>query len=580
MTKVGEVEYVAGIDTSKLKVDAAKADAIAQQAGDGIGSGIEAGEQRGSAALAKLAGAAKLATAAVGVALAGGIFAAAKASFTQVDAIQQATIALNAYEKDGDKVNTVLKDLVSYARSDLGVLFNRKDLFQSAQNLKLYGDNTENLTSHVKILSRSVGLGLSTWEGLNNVIGRVGSTGRLYADDLQYLQNAGFKLDGSLSGTSQTFESLFSLLDKGIPTDALDGQANTIKGLGVRMSTAFRNVGDAILGVDADTGKFVEGGLGMALTNGLIKSTALLKGFSTTLRDVIPNIQAIVAQVGDYLGPKLQALWQTVTTKLIPAIKNFTASFGPQAGTALVAAIGWTITGLNLLLMAATPLINFLSENTYVVWAMVGAFVAFKAALAISSAISAFQAGLQVANAAMIATTAQGVTATSTMAGLKIALTGLLGPWQVALAIIGVGAVVYGIKQVADALESLMEKWAKAGKVKIGGGIDVNSNSDIGLTQRLMNAFGGFRAGGGQVSAGQSYIVGEKRPELFVPSTNGTIIPEVPTGGSNVSVTVHMSGIMSRSKADERDIAKSLVKRINEELESMHQRPIGGGAIV
>lgn len=37
-----------------------------------------------------------------------------------------------------------------------------------------------------------------------------------------------------------------------------------------------------------------------------------------------------------------------------------------------------------------------------------------------------------------------------------------------------------------------------------------------------------FRAAGGPVAAGQAYIVGEKRPELFIPRTAGTIIPRVP----------------------------------------------------
>lgn len=39
--------------------------------------------------------------------------------------------------------------------------------------------------------------------------------------------------------------------------------------------------------------------------------------------------------------------------------------------------------------------------------------------------------------------------------------------------------------------------------------------------------FGGFRANGGPVSAGRAYVVGEKRPEVFVPRTAGTIIPSV-----------------------------------------------------
>lgn len=39
------------------------------------------------------------------------------------------------------------------------------------------------------------------------------------------------------------------------------------------------------------------------------------------------------------------------------------------------------------------------------------------------------------------------------------------------------------------------------------------------------------RAAGGPVSAGRAYLVGEDRPELFVPRTSGEIIPEEPTGG-------------------------------------------------
>jgi hypothetical protein len=38
--------------------------------------------------------------------------------------------------------------------------------------------------------------------------------------------------------------------------------------------------------------------------------------------------------------------------------------------------------------------------------------------------------------------------------------------------------------------------------------------------------FGGFRAAGGSVDAGKAYVVGENRPELFVPKTAGTIVPD------------------------------------------------------
>lgn len=48
------------------------------------------------------------------------------------------------------------------------------------------------------------------------------------------------------------------------------------------------------------------------------------------------------------------------------------------------------------------------------------------------------------------------------------------------------------------------------------------------------------RAAGGPVSAGRPYLVGEDRPELFVPGRSGTIVPNVGGGG----VTINVSGAL------------------------------------
>jgi phage-related protein len=56
------------------------------------------------------------------------------------------------------------------------------------------------------------------------------------------------------------------------------------------------------------------------------------------------------------------------------------------------------------------------------------------------------------------------------------------------------------------------------------------------------------RAAGGPVMAGQSYIVGENRPELFVPTQNGMIIPQVPTGhggGGNADVVAAIASLQA-----------------------------------
>jgi hypothetical protein len=50
------------------------------------------------------------------------------------------------------------------------------------------------------------------------------------------------------------------------------------------------------------------------------------------------------------------------------------------------------------------------------------------------------------------------------------------------------------------------------------------------------------RAGGGPVNAGQPYIVGEIRPELFVPNVAGTIVPRVPSFAGAVSAPSGSAG--------------------------------------
>lgn len=48
----------------------------------------------------------------------------------------------------------------------------------------------------------------------------------------------------------------------------------------------------------------------------------------------------------------------------------------------------------------------------------------------------------------------------------------------------------------------------------------------------LGSFFSGFKASGGPVSAGQSYVVGEQGPEIFSPMSSGTIIPNSKVGGT------------------------------------------------
>ena len=69
-----------------------------------------------------------------------------------------------------------------------------------------------------------------------------------------------------------------------------------------------------------------------------------------------------------------------------------------------------------------------------------------------------------------------------------------------------------------------------------GGGVGAGLINGLGsVISGLMGSPG--RATGGPVSAGRSYVVGERGPELFVPSSGGRI-EHMPGGGRDVRVAI------------------------------------------
>jgi hypothetical protein len=67
------------------------------------------------------------------------------------------------------------------------------------------------------------------------------------------------------------------------------------------------------------------------------------------------------------------------------------------------------------------------------------------------------------------------------------------------------------------------------------------------------------RAMGGPVGAGQSYLVGEQGPELFVPGMGGSIVP-----GGGINVTLQ-AGAFLGSSSDAREFARRVYGAIEEE---------------
>lgn len=127
------------------------------------------------------------------------------------------------------------------------------------------------------------------------------------------------------------------------------------------------------------------------------------------------------------------------------------------------------------------------------------------------------------------------------------------------------GEVAKGV--LDDITSKLLNFLVNAALFGVGGG--------GGLLGGLFN-FGGGKAKGGPVSAGTSYVVGEKGPELFTPSRGGTITPNSAMGGvevGSINISVQNTGDQL-SPAAQKQIAKQVQNVVMSTL--VNERRSGG----
>lgn len=114
-----------------------------------------------------------------------------------------------------------------------------------------------------------------------------------------------------------------------------------------------------------------------------------------------------------------------------------------------------------------------------------------------------------------------------------------------------------------SAAESFGNVLSEIGSKLIDFGLDSLFNGGNGLGEGISGLIGSLfgisgKAGGGAVKKGQPYIVGEQRPELFVPNQSGVIIPRVPnqTSSSSSGTNVPISISIDATGADASGLAK------------------------
>ena len=87
-------------------------------------------------------------------------------------------------------------------------------------------------------------------------------------------------------------------------------------------------------------------------------------------------------------------------------------------------------------------------------------------------------------------------------------------------------------KMVAQAAAAQLNKYLFGDTFGKEGG---SLGGAIGDLVGFFSSFGGARAMGGPVSAGRAYLVGERGPELMVPGSSGTVVPNGAMGGPQIT---------------------------------------------
>jgi hypothetical protein len=99
-----------------------------------------------------------------------------------------------------------------------------------------------------------------------------------------------------------------------------------------------------------------------------------------------------------------------------------------------------------------------------------------------------------------------------------------------------------------------------------------------GLWGTIIGAIAGARAEGGPVNSGSTYLVGERGPELFTPTTSGAIIPNGATGGGTV---IHMGDTVINvdSRADRQQVLLDVSRLIDTKQRQQEEVLRRNGAI-
>ena len=301
-----------------------------------------------------------------------------------------------------------------------------------------------------------------------------------------------------------------------------------------------------------------------AFSNGLDGATEAARriqneSFAAQFDLLKSNVSGLAITIGTALLPNLNEL----IGKLQPIIDGIVEWIdkNPQATQTLLILSG--------VLVVAGPLMTAL--GTAIKLVSVGLAIVTAPAFLLAAAIGAIIAAAQLGYPGGIGQ----LLTDAAVAAQKLAAIFMFG-LTTAINWVRVNVIDPIIVRVNELIVSLQNAWDWINKVgsNVGAGVSGISGITSGLASGqfsvtdVLNATWAQitgRAVGGDVSAGQPYVVGERGPELFVPGQSGAIVPNGAMGGVSISgLTIYANdaaGGRAAADAFERRIGSLLAAR-------------------
>jgi len=142
------------------------------------------------------------------------------------------------------------------------------------------------------------------------------------------------------------------------------------------------------------------------------------------------------------------------------------------------------------------------------------------------------------------------------------------------------------LRSFGDMLRKMAAQMAASALLKqIGTAMSGSSTGWVAALGKAFASYGGGKAVGGSVSAGTTYLVGERGPEFFTPGSAGTITPnnQLRSGGGitvNSYVTVNSGDSGEQDKADQARAGKQLAGLIEAKSREVILRAMQPGGIL